>query len=127
VGSLLVREAMRQSSVYGVQGASQTGVGGSFILKSTVVNTPARSLLHSISWSGASLHNESRAWSPFVHHMSTSAAQKTEEEPKNTVARTKEERFEKPTEISSYWGVVPKVQFKEDGTPWKWTCFTVRI
>lgn len=65
--------------------------------------------------------------------MSTAAAQKTEEPDSNSSATVTEklakveEKFEKPTEISSYWGVAPKVQFKEDGTPWKWTCFTVSL
>jgi len=127
MGSLLVREAMRQASVYGVlQRASLTTGNSSFILKSTVVNTPARSL---ISWSGANYQIETRAWSPFVHHMSTSAAQKTEEDSKVTASEgpgAKEEKGEKQTELSSYWGVAPKLHHKEDGTPWKWTCFTVR-
>lgn len=123
MGSLLVREAMRQASVYGVlQRASLTTGNSSFVLKSTVVNAPARSL---ISWSGANYQNEMRAWSPFVHHMSTSAAEKTEEDSKVTVSEgAKVEKSERPTEVSSYWGVAPKVQHKEDGTPWKWTCFT---
>lgn len=55
--------------------------------------------------------------------MNTKAsAQKTEDEAEDKAIIT-----EKPTDISSYWGVVPKVHFKEDGTPWKWTCFTVSL
>lgn len=146
-GSLLVREATRQASRYGVQRASRvfSNSGTGFLLKSTVINTPARSL-YSVSWK-ATFHTDSRAWSPFVHHMSTAAAQPGEdkaavqtgedmpsgkpsplEDPANvTKLSAVQERFEKPTDISSYWGVVPKVQYKEDGTPWKWTCFTVSL
>lgn len=125
MGSLLVREAMRQASVYGMlPGASLASGSSSFILKSSVGNTSARSACF---WSGGNYGNETRAWSPFVHHMSTSAAQVTEEDSKVTVPEgPKEEKEEKEEkhEVSSYWGVAPKLQHKEDGTPWKWACFT---
>ena len=138
VGSLLVREL---ASLYGVRRTYHISSNSatSFLLKSTVINTPARSL-YSISWNGP-FYNESRAWSPFIQHMSTAAAQvaggseitpsgkpSASEEPANaTTAKppSKEERFGKPKEVSSYWGVAPKVQHKDDGTPWRWACFTV--
>jgi hypothetical protein len=137
VGSLLVREATRQASFYGVQRASHISSksAAGFLLKSAVADTPAWSL-HSVSWNGT-FHNEFRAWSPFVHHMSTAAAAAEEEtsggkrspsdDPASLTGKKPEEVSEKTTEISSYWGVVPKVHYKEDGTPWKWTCFTVSL
>ncbi|KAG0569545.1 hypothetical protein M758_6G095000 [Ceratodon purpureus] len=136
VGSLLLREATRQASLYGVQRASHISSNSatSFLLKSTVVNSPAQSL-YTVSWNGT-FHNESLAWSPFVHHMSTAAAPLGDEMPSGKPSpseapvnvsekpETTKKNFEKSSDISSYWGVVPKVQYKEDGTPWKWTCFT---
>jgi ubiquinol oxidase len=130
IGTLLVREAVRQ--IYGVQRAPST----SFVLKySTVANF--QSLHSTVTWNGTTLHgNEiSRAWSPFMHHMSTAAAPGGDEMPSGkpspaedpaNVSKTPDlkKNFDTPTDISSYWGVVPKVQYKDDGTPWKWTCFT---
>lgn len=132
MGSLLVREAMRQASRYGGQRAfssQRTIHANNFLVRTAVVNTPARSL----SVCSGSFANETRAWSPFVNHMSTAAAEKKEDEttippagvsPVITENMKKELGDEKRTEISSYWGVAPKVHLKEDGTPWKWTCFT---
>lgn len=87
---------------------------------------------HLVSWSRPVHSDLPRAYSPFAHHMSTAAAEPAEEEDATpakdrklaTVKSGSEEKFVKATDISSYWGVVPKVQHKEDGTPWKWTCFT---
>lgn len=127
VGSVLLRAATRQ--IYGVQ---RTAPASHFVLK---YSTVAKSQL--LRSSGSTLHGDefSRAWSPFVHHMSTAAAPVGDEMPSGKPSPAEapanvsekpdlKQKFEKPTDISSYWGVVPKVQYKDDGTPWKWTCFT---
>ena len=104
-------------------------------------NTPSRSL-HSVSWAGALCNDLSRPWSRLVHHMSTAAASQPTEPETESHKKVKAEihQNEKPATSpsdhedenpaltkSNYWGLVPKKLYKEDGTPWRWTCFSVKI
>lgn len=93
----------------------------SYMIKPSIFDTPARSL-NPIYWNGTCL-NGSRAWSPFVHHMSSGSAAAAEEVTPPEKTEKESEKSEKHEGITSeYWGVVPK---KEDGTPWQWHCFQV--
>ncbi|KAG0601755.1 hypothetical protein M758_11G137300 [Ceratodon purpureus] len=117
VGSLLVREAMRQATRYGGQRAFSSQRmnihhANSVLVKSAVDLVNCNSLARSLSlWSGR-FADETRAWSPFKseEEMSTTPSPITENMKKETTMGS-----ENRTEISSYW----------DGTPWKWPCFTL--
>ena len=119
VGSVLIRAATRQ--IYGVQ---RTAPASHFVLNySTVAKSQT---LHS---RGSIFHGDELAvaWSAFVHHMSTAVAlaegkmPSGKPSPGEALANVSEkpdlkQNFEKPTDISSYWDVVPKVQYKDDGS-----------
>ena len=90
------------------------------------VSTPVRSL-HYVAGTG----DGSRAWSPCrVHHMSTAAPQAAEAEEapekQKPASEASDHGNEKPAMTKSeYWGLVPKQLTRQDGTPWRWTCFSV--
>ncbi|KAG0557576.1 hypothetical protein KC19_11G141500 [Ceratodon purpureus] len=138
VGSLLVREAMRQATRYGGQRAFSSQRmnihhANSVLVKTAVDLVNCNLLAPSLSLSSGRFADETRAWSPFVHQMSTAAAEKKSEEEMSTTPSPVTENMKKETtvgsenrtEISNYWGVAPKVHVKEDRTPWKWPCFTL--
>ena len=92
----------------------------SYMIKPSMLNTPARSL-NPIYWNGTCL-NGSRAWSPFVYHMSTGSAAADEISPPEKPEKESEKPETHEGISSEYWGVVPK---SEDGAPWQWHCFQV--
>lgn len=57
--------------------------------------------------------------------MATASVAKEDPESETPASNQGQESKETPKEHSGYWGLVPKPQFREDGTPWRWTCFSV--
>lgn len=63
-----------------------------------------------------------------VRHWSTTAAPEEAREEKPVQPRTIVEYSGKDKAvISSYWGVAPPKISKEDGSPWRWNSFRVRV
>lgn len=67
-------------------------------------------------------------WSVLVQQhrdMATASVAKEEPESETPASNQGQESKETTKEHSAYWGLVPKPQFREDGTPWRWSCFNV--
>lgn len=132
---MFIREAGRLLSGMKQANHMSSSPALGFLTKSAFVNTPGRTL--PVPLPGAAICNKRRAWSPLVHHMSAAGSQAAVED--QSPEKVKEIHHEKPAAEtgeddgakpamakSDYWGLVPEKQYKEDGTPWRWTCFSVR-